>query len=179
MRTPRRLRARLCATGEGEGSGQLLQSSTSGEDTPTTQPVRTATTPQPTPANPYPQDSFRQGLEAEQQIQAAAPRLGARLVELRRISGRTEHNYRLWLRDFVVPHIQRLGPAFATSLESALKQGVLANPQYALRDVVKSLEAASPPPIQAIRKQTEAQLLDDLIARLATGPLTGGPHGPN
>ena len=126
----------------------------------------------PTPANPYPQDSHRQGLEAEQRIQAAAPRLGARLVELRRISGRTEHNYRLWLRDFVAPHIERLGPAFAMSLEAALKQGVLANPQYALRDVVKSLEAATPPARQAqpaAKSQlSEQEYLAELMARVAT-----------
>lgn len=134
--------------------------------------------PVPTPANPYPQDSHRQGLEAEQRIQTAAPRLGARLVELRRISGRTEHNYRLWLRDFVVPHIERLGPAFASSLETALKAGVLANPQYALRDVVKSLEAASPPPREVTRKLSHDQLLDEIIAELALPP-AGGSHGPN
>lgn len=132
----------------------------------------------PTPANPYPQDSHRQGLEAEQRIQTAAPRLGARLVELRRISGRTEHNYRLWLRDFVVPHIERLGPAFASSLEAALKQGVLANPQYALRDVAKSLEAASPPPREVLRKLSHDQLLDEIIAELVLPP-AGGSHGPN
>lgn len=132
----------------------------------------------PTPANPYPQDSHRQGLEAEQRIQTAAPRLGARLVELRRISGRTEHNYRLWLRDFVVPHIERLGPAFAMSLEAAIKQGVLANPQYALRDVVKSLEAASPPPRELLRKLSHDQLLDEIIAELVLPP-AGGSHGPN
>jgi len=132
----------------------------------------------PTVANPYPQDSHRQGLEAEQRIQAAAPRLGARLVELRRISGRTEHNYRLWLRDFVAPHIERLGPAFASSLETALKAGVLANPQYALRDVVKSLEAASPPPREVLRKLSHDQLLDEIIAELVLPP-AGGSHGPN
>lgn len=132
----------------------------------------------PTPANPYPQDSHRQGLEAEQRIQTAAPRLGARLVELRRISGRTEHNYRLWLRDFVAPHIERLGPAFASSLETALKAGVLANPQYALRDVVKSLEAASPPPREVLRKLSHDQLLDEIIAELVLPP-AGGSHGPN
>ena len=64
------------------------------------------------------------------------------------------------------------------SLEAALKQGVLANPQYALRDVVKSLEAASPPPREVLRKLSHDQLLDEIIAELALPP-AGGSHGPN
>lgn len=152
-------------------------------ETPTTtaQPpvaIQEGGQPVPTPDNPYPQTSHQQGLEAEQRIVTAAPRLAARLVELRRISGRPEHNYRLWLRDFVAPHIERLGPAFAMSLEAALKQGVLANPQYALQDVVRSLEAASPPPREVLRKLSQDQLLDEIIAGLVATP-AGGGHGPN
>lgn len=141
-------------------------------------PVRLSAAERPTAANPYPRGSTHEGLDAENKILAAAPRLGGRLVELRRISGRTEHNYRLWLRDFVAPHVERLGPNFSGALEAALKAGVLANPSFALRDVVKALEEATPPSKEAMRRQSEKDMFEDLIARLAAGTL-GTDHGPN
>lgn len=119
----------------------------------------------------YQKTAWHESLEAETAVQAAAPGLMPRLTELRRHSGRTEGIFRAWLREFVQPHIERLGPAFEPALADALRVGILSNPSWALKDVAKSLEGAVRPAnaVQAATGPDIDSMFEDVLAQVERG----------
>lgn len=81
----------------------------------------------------------------DQVLNALPAETRIRLVEVQRISKRSETVFRAWVRDFVFPQMERLGKNFPGAVDEACKAAVLANPSYCLSDFVKSITAAQPP----------------------------------